>query len=191
MIKRSSAVLVAIPLLACAALAKTVSQEVSVAADQKIRIDADRGEVAIAVSKKQSLSYEVEFVTDRKSFWPLGGRGLSEEQSKDSWASFDAGTGTLRVHAAKGVNALIKVGVPATAALDLKLGAGKVRIEARSGRVDAELLAGTMSYDGAGLPRGACVDALVKTGVTRNTRDSDCASVGAKLRNGTGTITID
>lgn len=184
------ALLASWPLAACAGHGKSLSHQVRLPADQKVRIVADRGEFEVVSGGDAALSYKVDFVSNGNSSW-WGASEPTPEQLEKSQASFDETTGVLSIRTDEAITAKVRVTLPAKAPLKIEMGAGTLLIASRTGYVDARVDAGTLTYDASGLGKGVCVDARVKVGVITNERDSNCASTGASLAAKTGTITVN
>lgn len=173
------------------AVAKVFSQEAAVRAEQKIRVEVDRGELKVAPGEPGKLSYQVEWVPSHsRSFFKMFDKNAPTQKDYDACsASYSAEKG-LQIKTGERVNAVVTVGIPAGQPLDIQLEAGVLEVGKLTGKLSAALETGTMKYDGTGLPAGACVEASVKTGAVENKRDRGCKAVLVTLRTGTGTITV-
>lgn len=180
--------------LTASAVGRSVSNQAVVRPAQAVRIDAGKGELRVMVSSDQAFSYDVEFVPEGpRTFLGLGFGSVppTEEELAQSKAEFDASAGILTVKAPKRLNAVINARVPMGNPLTVRMAAGKVKFGPRAGELDAKLDVGTLEYDASNLPKGACVDALVKTGAVNNRLDKDCTKNAARLRVDVGTIEVN
>lgn len=189
------AFILSLPLAACGQAgdkqAATMSSPLELPSGQQLRVEVNRGQVVVEPSGAEAPSYEVRFKKDQSLMVYLGLRKDPQGGAcPDCTASYERSKG-LRVQSPEGVNAIVKVRVPAEQALAVGLEVGTVKIGALTGRIDAEVGVGTLDYDASALPKGACVDASVKTGATHNNRETGCTSVTAKLMTRTGTVTVD
>lgn len=173
------------------ALAKTVSENVEVAASQKIRINLDKGTLVVLPGDSARIKYRVDFAPDGGTPWFFRKDGPTAKDYEDSTAVFDKNTGELKIQSGRKIDTTVKVYLPSAQALDVNVEAGMAKIGPLAGKVDAMLAVGDLKYYASALPEGACVDASIKIGVVTNDRDVNCKSVGAKLRSHTGIITVE
>lgn len=183
------ALLLALPLSAAAG-SKTVSESVKVKPDQRISVQMDQGALSVKPSASGAMTYHVEFVRERRG-WFFGSTVPTAQDLESSTASFDAAKGQLTIRTGKRLKSVVTVEVPAKQPLDVQLKVGTAEIGRVTGKLDAFVDVGVLKYDASALASGVCVTATVKTGAVTNDRDRDCKSVGAVLRGGTGTISVN
>lgn len=152
---------------------------------RKIFIRSNKGILKIEATKDAVVGWRVEFSQDRD-----GLSGLATTKDFDACkVEFDAEKG-LTIDAAKGIGAKITVTVPEKESLDALLSAGILGIGPRPGPTNAFIGAGVLNYDASALPAKVCVAASINAGSVENSRDFNCASVGATLHGHTGTIKV-
>jgi len=136
---------------------------------------------------KSAVSFAVGFKANQDGWFA---RKPSEEEIKKSSVSFNSGDGVLAVFAGERLTARGTVTVPTGSALTLNVETGVLTIRPRSGRTDAYIETGIVTYDDGGSAGDSCVDAWVKIGVIEGASGKRCESPKASLRVETGTITI-
>lgn len=188
--KLPAALLLSLPLCAQAvdgkAVAKLVSDRTGLKPGQELRVDMDRGRLVIAPGAGPELVYEVEFAPEKGLF---GTKAPGPEAYEASTARFSAEKG-LEIRTGKGLGAVVKLSLPVAQPMRLALGAGKAELGRLTGVIDAVVGTGVLEYDGSALPEKACVDATVKTGVTKNDK-RDCRPATIKLHVKTGTVSVN
>lgn len=168
---------------------RVVEGKAPVKAGRKIFVKVNKGEVRITAAKAGEASWRVEFSPDGEGSL-LRLRPSATEKDYDACkVDFDGEKG-LTVDAVKGVGVKITVAIPANEALDAQLGAGILDIGARPGQTNAFIDAGILEYDASALPAKVCVTASVNAGTVTNSRDFDCASVGATLHGHSGVVKV-
>lgn len=179
--------------LSCPLSAHAIEGKAGIKPGQTVRIAVDQGELRVVSGASDSLSYQVEFVPEGRtwSFFGLFGKGSSSQACEGCSASYDAEKGDLRVHSGSRFRAVVKVGVPKDQRLDVQLAVGTADIGPLVGKIAARVDVGTLAYDASSLPVGVCVEAFVKIGAVSNARDVNCKSVGATLHTRTGTISVN
>lgn len=177
-------------LAACARNAlppRVVEGKAAVKAGRTIFVRSNKGVLKIAAANGAEVGWRVEFSPDRDG---LFGYAAATAKDLDSCkVEFDADKG-LTIDAAKGVSAKITVSVPGKESLDAALSAGILDIGPRPGPTNAFIDAGVLDYDASALPAKVCVTASVNAGSVENSRDFDCAAVGATLHGRAGTIKV-
>lgn len=158
-------------------------------AGRKIFVKINKGEVKISAAKAGEVSWRVEFSPDGAGSLLRLGPAATQKDYDACNVEFDAEKG-LTVDAVKGVSAKITVAVPANESLDAQLGAGILDIGARPGPTNAFIDSGILEYDASALPAKVCVTASVNAGTVTNSRDFDCASVGATLHGHSGVVKV-
>lgn len=181
--------MVTLSALAAGEAGKVVSNEVAIKGDQKLVFSSNKGNIKIGVSKNGTVSYKVEFVPDQKPSWWERGSAPSPKAFEDCTAEYTP-EGGLKVTTAEGIGAVVILNLPDRQPLDAQLSSGILAIAARTGKVDAFIGKGILEYDSAGLPAGFCVTASINAGTVKNTRDFNCANVGAVLHGHSGIITV-
>jgi hypothetical protein len=180
----------AVALAACARETlppRIVEGKAPVKIGRKIFVKSNKGVFKIESAKGAEVVWRVEFSQDKG-----GWLRLSPVTVKDFDAckvEFDAEKG-LTIDAAKGISAKIMVAVPGEESLDAVLSAGILDIGPRRGPTNAFVGAGTLDYDAGALPAQTCVTASINAGSVENSRDFNCAAVGATLHGHAGTIKV-
>ncbi|OIO11276.1 MAG: hypothetical protein AUJ52_02185 [Elusimicrobia bacterium CG1_02_63_36] len=170
-----------------AAALKSQSNSIAVDAGREIKIAVNRGELTIEAGSESAVSFAVGFKANQDGWFA---RKPSEEEIKKSSVSFNSGDGVLAVFAGERLTARGTVTVPTGSALTLNVETGVLTIRPRSGRTDAYIETGIVTYDDGGSAGDSCVDAWVKIGVIEGASGKRCESPKASLRVETGTITI-
>lgn len=184
------ALLLSLPLSAAAFGSKIVSENVKIKPEQRIHVQMDKGALSVTTSAAGAMTYRVEFVRERRR-WFFGSTVPTAHDLEDSSASFDAEKGVLTIRTGKRLKAVVTVGVPAKQPLDVLLKVGTADIGPVTGKLDVSVEVGVLKYDASALASGVCVTASMKFGEVANDRDQNCKSVGAVLRGGTGTISVN
>lgn len=184
------ALMLSLPLSAAAADHKIVSENVKIKPDQRIHVEMDKGALSVTPSSAGAMTYRVEFVRERRR-WFFGNTVPTAHDLEDSSASFDAAKGVLTIRTGKRLKALVKIGVPAKQPLDVQLKVGTADIGPVSGKLEAFVETGVLTYDASALAAGVCVSASMKFGEVENDRDHNCKSVGAALHGQMGTISVN
>ncbi len=184
------ALLLSLPLSAVATGGKIVSESVKIKPEQRIQVDMDQGALSVAPTAGGAMTFRVEFEAERHG-WFFGSSAPTARDLESSTASFDAAKGVLTIRTGRRLKAKVTIGVPAKQRLAVRLKLGTADIGPVTGKLDASVEVGDLSYDASALAAGVCVSASVKSGEVENERDHDCKSVGPVLRGGAGTISVN
>lgn len=184
------ALLLSLTLPAAAAERKVVSENVKINAGERIQVEMDKGELSVTPSAAGAMTYTVEFVPERKR-WFFGSAVPTAQDLQVSTASFDAAKGVLTIRTGKRLKAIVKLEVPAKQELDVRLQVGTADIGPVSGKLEAFVDVGVLTYDASAMAAGVCVEASMGLGEVKNERDQNCKSVGAELRGRMGTISVN